>query len=400
MIIFPKQYWCSIGIMVFIISVLFVSCKKQQETTPKVEETAKNSVELNEEEFQLANIVMGTVQERSLGGRIKVNGILDTPPQNIVTISPRLGGYIQSLTILQGQHVHKGDILAKIEHQDVITLQEEYLTGKAKFEQVSAEYQRQQSLSKERISSGSALELARADFLSLKAKTLALTERLKLLGIQPETLEQKGIQSSYSIVSPINGYITTVRANNGKFIAPNDVVCEIVDTKHLHAELTVFETDIPKINEGQHVNFTLIHEQNERKGTVFLIGKEISKERTVRVHVHLDKEDVYLRPGTYLTAFINVEQKTVSAVPDEAIVNFDGKHYIFYAEHHNPEESSELSNGKPHHTFTMKEVQIGIKEGGFTEIRSGDKISLQALTIVVKGAYSLLSKMKNSEEEE
>ena len=44
----------------------------------------------------------------------------------------------------------------------------------------------------------------------------------------------------------------------------------------------------------------------------------------------------------------------------------------------------------------MIEVKTGAKENGFVEIVNNEKLNNQP--IVVKGAYSLLMKLKNSEE--
>ena len=161
---------------------------------------------------------------------------------------------------------------------------------------------------------------------------------------------------------------------------------KIVDTEHLHAELTVFEKDVPKIKLGQKVRFTLANETDERTATVYLIGREISTDRTVRIHCHLDKEDLDLLPGMYLKAYVEAGTQRLSALPNEAIVNFEGKDYVFVAE-------------KEANHFKMLEVTKGISELGFTEVEIKEGLSKESL-IVINGAYDILAKIKNSEEEE
>ncbi|HLC83711.1 MAG TPA: efflux transporter periplasmic adaptor subunit, partial [Bacteroidia bacterium] len=153
----------------------------------------------------------------------------------------------------------------------------------------------------------------------------------------------------------------------------------------LHAELTVFEKDVPKIKLGQKVRFTLANETEERIATVFLIGREISEDRTVRIHCHLDKEDMELLPGMYLKAYVEAGTKSLPALPNEAIVNFEGKDYIFIAD-------------KEVNHYKILEVTKGISELGFTEVTLENGLSSQTM-IVIKGAYDLLAKMKNSDEE-
>ena len=59
-----------------------------------------------------------------------------------------------------------------------------------------------------------------------------------------------------------------------------------------------------------------------------LIGREISAERTVRVHGHLLQEDKNLLPGMYLKGIVETGVATTTALPDKAIVQSAGKSYI------------------------------------------------------------------------
>src|SRR5690606_11521970 len=107
----------------------------------------------------------------------------------------------------------------------------------------------------------------------------------------PNTLTKSNISSVVSIYSPVNGYVTTVNVNIGKYVTPQDVICEIVNTEHLHAELTVFEKDISKISVGQKITFYLVNESSKaRTATVYLINHQISADRTIRIHAHFDAD--------------------------------------------------------------------------------------------------------------
>jgi len=199
------------------------------------------------------------------------------------------------------------------------------------------------------------------------------------------------------VYSPINGYVTEVNVNIGKFVNPTDVLFEIVDTEHLHAELTVFEKDVPKLKIGQKVRFTLANETKERTAIVYLIGREISTDRTIRIHCHIDKEDKDLLAGMYLKAIVETSGALVAALPDEAIVDFQGKKYIFVPTSGEHAEGKNEEIERKH--FAMTEIQVGYSEDGYTEILPSDGLDVNT-EVVVKGAYSILSKMKNSEVEE
>ncbi|TAE30501.1 MAG: efflux RND transporter periplasmic adaptor subunit [Candidatus Kapaibacterium sp.] len=397
-----------------IAAILLVSCGKkdapaEQQESEKHEHTEqKATVELTHDQYRMAGIELGTVEMKNLGSVIKVNGILDVPPQNLVSVSPRIGGYIRSTPLLQGLRVRKGQTLAVVEHQDVATLHQEFLETRSRLEFAAAEFKRQEELQKENINAVKTFQQTTADYKSLQSRFAALTQRLALIGVNGEKLRDNDVSAKYTITSPIDGYVGAVNVTLGQFVSPSDVVCRIINTSHIHAELTVFERDAPKLRVGQRVRFTLANETEERTAKVYLIGREITQERTVRVHAHLDNEDRQLLPNTALKALLELGEQSVPAVPEAALVSADGKEYIFIAaedehEHHHDngekhEESKEKGEKEEKHlTFQMVEVKRGAAAGGFMEIMLPENFNRTATKIVVKGAYSLLAKIKSSE---
>jgi cobalt-zinc-cadmium efflux system membrane fusion protein len=163
-----------------------------------------------------------------------------------------------------------------------------------------------------------------------------------------------------------------------------------VNTEHLHAELTVFEKDIPKLKEEQRVRFTLANESKQRTARVHLIGRQISDERSVQVHCHLDNEDRELLPGMYLTAWIETGNTMVDALPDEAIIQFEEKPCIFIDKGMDKEGN---------HLYEMMPIEKGNSELGFTEVMLPPGFDVQKTAVVMKGAFALFSKLKNTEEE-
>ena len=375
-----------------ILSILFIalivsSCGSKSEEASKDEhhEEEESVVELSPEQVKTINLKLGKLEMKDLSGAIKVNGMLDVPPQNLVSISAPLGGFVKSTELLQGMKVAKGQVIVVMQHPDYIQMQQDYLDTKSQLEYLEMEYKRQQELSKDNVNSQKTLQQAKSQYESASAKNAGLKAKMMLVGINSEKLTSQTIQSAITITSPISGYVTSVNVNIGMYVNPTDVMFKIVDTEHLHAELTVFEKDVPKIKIGQKVRFTLANETVERTATVYLIGREINSDRTVRIHCHLDKEDLDLLPGMYLKAYVEAGTQNLPAIPDQAIINFEGKDYIFVAD-------TEANH------YKMIEITKGISELGYTEINLGNGVSNESL-IVINGAYDILAKMKNSEEE-
>lgn len=370
-------------------SLVLGSCSKKESATSTLAETKdENTITLTREQVAFAEIALGKLEQRQLSGSIKVNGMLDVPPQNMVSISVPMGGFLKSTTLLQGSRVEKGQAIATVENLDFIQIQQDFLEANNQLQLAQAEFERQQALAKENVNAQKTLQQASAQFQSWQVKSHALTQKLKMLNIKPEAVRPESITASITLVAPIAGYVTRVNANIGKFANPGDVLFTLVDTEHLHAELTVFEKDFTKLKVGQKIRFTLVNETKERMATVYLLGREIADDRTVRIHGHLDKEDKNLLPGMYLSARIETGGTTVSVLPEAAIVTYANKNFVFVAD---AETQTTV-------TYSLAEVTLGISEQSFTEVQFVDA-SLAQRSIVVQGAYALLSAMKNQSEE-
>jgi cobalt-zinc-cadmium efflux system membrane fusion protein len=372
-------------------TVLFgVACgnKKNTEVAEKnIDSIAEEIIVLSSTQFNNAGIVLAKPVSQNINQKIKTNGKLDVPPQNLISISAPYGGFLKSTNLLEGMHVHKGEVIAQMEHPDYIQLQQDYLENKSTLTYLKNELDRQQELAKEEINSRKTLQKAKTDFEVMQARVNGLRAKLELINIDVGKLEKGAIQKVVALTSPINGYVTKVNVNIGAFVTANTVLFEIVDTEHLHAEISVFEKDIQHIKIGQKVAFTLANENQERFAKVHLIGREISEDRTVRVHCHLNKEDKDLLPGMYLTAYIDVKANASNTLPNNAFVDFEGKSYVFLL-------SKKLNDS---YAFTRVEVEKFGEEKGFTAFTSTQDLSNK--NIVTEGAYKLLSAMQGGEEE-
>ena len=360
---------------------------------------AAEHVDLTAAQYNNAGIELGKVERKQISGTIKVNGILDVPPQQLVTVSVPLGGFLKNTSLLEGTRVRKGQVIATIENLEFIQMQQDYLEAKGQLEQARADYDRQQILAKENVNSKKTLQQSKTNLTTWQARTSGLREKLKVINLDVAKIENGNLTGTVNLYAPINGYVTEVNGNIGKFMNPSDVLFEIVDTEHLHAELIVFEKDVRKLQIGQKVRFTLANEGKERTATVYLIGREISDDRTVQIHCHIDEEDHDLLPGMYLSALVETGGALVPALPDEAVIDYQGRKYIFaWSEKNATREEEGAGKDQATRRFVMVEIESSHSEFGFSQVVVPD--SILDSQVVIKGAYALLSKLKNNENEE
>ncbi len=347
---------------------------------------------MREDQIKLAGIQTGPVEMKSLGNTLKVNGIISVAPQNQATVSMPLGGFIKSTTLLAGNSVSKGQTLALIENQDFVDIQQNYLEAKNRLVYAEAEFKRHTDLYNDEVYSEKNLQQVTVEYKNLLALVRSLEQKLILIGIDPVSLDETNISSTVSLKSPINGYLKSVNINIGKYVAPTDVLFEILNSDKLFLELTLFEKDADKVAEGQKIKFFINNETEAHEATIYQTGKSISDDKTFRVYATVLKPCKNALPGMYVSALIEESDTRVTALPSEAVVSFDDKDYIFVFDRNKEEE------GKPFTEYRMVEVQKGASKDGYTEVVLPEGFELNAAIVVVKGAYNLLSAKKNAGE--
>jgi len=375
-------------IILLVSSALLMSCGSETKTentaTVAPEET---TVQLTDAQLKNISLTTGKLELKSISSILKVNGTIDVPPQNLVSVSVPLGGFLKSTKLLPGMHIFKGDVIAIMEDQQYIQLQQDYLTTAVNLKYTEADYNRQKDLNQSKATSDKAFQQAEADYTNQKITLKSLNEKLKLIGINPEKLNENTISRSISITSPIDGYVSKVNVNIGKYVNSTDVLFELVNPQDIHLGLTVFEKDLDKLFIGQKVlAYTNNNPGKKYPCDIILIGKDLSDERSVEVHCHFEKYDKSLIPGMFMNAEVEVEPHKAFVIPNDGLVRFEGKEYVF----------TQLENKK----YEMLEVETKNTENGFTQISFADSTDIRSKIFVTKGAYTLLMKMKNTEEGE
>jgi len=366
--------------------LLFAACStKVEKENASAKETAEvtNTVTLTKAQLDLAKLSTGNLGAMQMHKTIKVNGFIDVPPQNMLSVSIPLGGYVRKANLIPGEKVNKGTVLAVLEDASYISLQQDYLTAKSKLVFLEADYNRQKVLNANKTSSDRQFQLALAEFESQKYLVKSLSEKLQLMGIVPAQLSENNISKSIAFKSPISGYVTKVNVNAGKYVAPTDVLFEIMDPSDLYARLVVFENDATAIKKGNKVKFTV----NNKPGTIYdaevhVITPNIENERTTEVHCDLVSKNTGLFPGTFVNAEIELNNVEVRVIPAASIVKWQNKSYVFV-------ETAAA-------TYTMLPVVTGMESRGMVEIVSGIAAMQK---VVTANAYTLLMKLKNSSEE-
>jgi len=373
-------------IIIIFITGLLSACGKK-DNTPSVKDSEavnENTVMLTDAQIQSAGVQFGKVERKDISTILKVNGTVDVPPQSLVSVSMPLGGYLKSTQLLPGMYVRKGEVIATMEDQQYIQLQQDYLVTKSNLQYAESEFRRQKELYETKSSSEKVYQQARMEYDNQKIALHALAEKMELIHLSPATLTESNISRTVQIYAPISGFVSKVNMNIGRYVTATDVLFELINPTDIHLNLRVFEKDIDKLSIGQSVMAYTLHQPDKKYPCeIMLISQALSSDRTAEVHCHFEKYDKILLPGMYLNAEIAVKNHNAFVVPEEAIVSFEGNNFIFLAVTKNE--------------FKMTAVETGVMESGFVEIKNVE--SFADMDLVTTGAYTILMEMKNTSEE-
>jgi cobalt-zinc-cadmium efflux system membrane fusion protein len=364
------------------------SCNTESEptnlTSDRTDQLSANTYNLTSTQFSSSGMQLGKLKEMPFHEIVKATGMFDVPPENRASISTYFGGTVNSIKLLSGERVKKGQLLFNLENPDYVQLQQDYLETKGQLLYLKSDYERQLNLVQDSVTSQKKYLQAESAYTVMQVKFESLRKKLELMGINPNTLTVNNIQTTINIISPIDGYITSVNISRGGYLNPSQTALSIVNTDHLHLELNIFEKDILKVNVGQPISFKLQNDAaKEYQATVHLVNKTVdSKDRTVGIHGHLtdDKLTSRFNPGVYVEAEIFTTSELKSALPQNALVEVDDKYYVL--------ELATSSNDS--YLFNKREVRPGLSYNGYVEILNFQDFPENS-EILINGSFNLIT---------
>ncbi|MEZ0608507.1 efflux RND transporter periplasmic adaptor subunit [Fibrella sp. WM1] len=336
-------------------------------------------ITISEAQFRETGIKLGGPDTLSMGETIQATGKLEAPPDQWASVHAIMGGFVRSAHLVEGDFVHKGQVLAVLEHPDYVKLQQEYLQALAKHSFERQELDRQTELSREAVGARRNLQQSTADFETTKALLASLEAQLAQLHIPLETLRKGTITRTIALRAPISGYVDKVNIRLGQFVNHTDELVEIVGRERLYLELRVFENDIQKVKEGQVVQFTIPQQQTGTlRASVYRVGQAFDPQtKTVLVHANLlANNGARLLAGSYIRATVLVNPRRVATLPEEALVKEGNRSFVYVRQRTDTASA---------YQFKLIPVQTGISQHNQVEVRL--PAGVDAADIVREGAY-------------
>lgn len=372
-------------VTLFVLVSLLIGCseKKVDQKEPEVVASTE-TIALTNEQLQDLQLVLGSAEKKQISSTIQVQGKIDLPPQNIISVNFALGGFLKSTKLIPGMKISKGEIIAVMEDQNIIQLQQDYLLAQSKLTLTKGEYERQRSLYDANAGTSKLMQQAESEMKIQSITSKSLSEKLKLIGINVQQLNENNISGQVPIRSTINGYVSKVHVNTGKYVQPAETMFELIDPDDIHIALTLFEKDLPYVHTGDLVKVQFMQDPSKHyDAEVILVNKNVDDDRTAMAHCHFKQQPANLLPGMFVETTISVLNKQAFVLPEEAIQRFGNKEYVFTTVNKNKVQ--------------MTEVTTGLVQDGNIEITSNADQFMNG-KVVLKNSYKLLGMLKNGGE--
>lgn len=371
------------NLSIIVFALFFIACgeEKSKQAGDLHTEDEHDHVVITKAQFESEQMVLGGLSEIDINQSIKVNGMIDVPPQNKSSISTFIGGYVTKTPMLVGSEVKKGQLLVTLQNPEYVEIQQNYLEIAQQLQYLKSEYNRQKTLYDEEITSQKNYLKAESDYKSNLARYNGLRKKLQMMNIDPKRVEQGTISSSINLYASIDGFVTKVNVSNGTYVSPSDVILEIVDTHHVHLELSVFEKDIMNIKKGQKILFQIPEASDKTfEAEVYLVGTTIDEaSRRVQVHGHVNNEKDNFIVGMFVEAQIITESSKSLGLPQNALIKLEEGTFALVLE--------EEANNEFH--FEKVKLELGEQTENETEILNPN--ALKSKQILIKGIGMLLN---------
>jgi RND family efflux transporter MFP subunit len=351
------------------------------------------------------------VAEMPIGQTVTVNGTLAA--YDHTTLSIKVPGRLQTISIDLGSVVHKGQIIAQVEQQDYklrvqqaeaalaqararLGLSPDGADDRVTAEETGTVRQAKAVLEDAKLKRDRALRLMqqgvipRADYDTADSDYKVAVSRYQdgleeirnrqgLLAQRRSELALAKQQLADTIVyAPLEGVVQEKKASVGEYLAAGAPVVDIVRIDPLRLQVNVPERESHSIRNGQSVRVTVEGDPDSYLGYVKRLSPTISEQNRV-LAVEADvRNNGRLRPGAFVKAEIVTDQtSTAVTVPNTAIVTFAGIEKVIVVESGKAVEKT-VTTGRRGSDWI--EIKAGINVGQNVIVDPGNLQSGQSVT--------------------
>jgi HlyD family secretion protein len=362
-------------------------------------------------------VAVENVEKRTIVETITANGKIQ--PEKEVKISPDVSGEIVELTIKEGDHVEKGQLLLRIKPDTYISQKDRSLAAisstrarlaqsEAQFTQADLAFKRSKQLYDEQTISKSDFEQAEATYTVAKSEVDAA--KFAVISAEASVKEANENLIKTSIYAPMSGTVSMLLVELGERVAGTNLMAgtellRVADLSRMEAQVQVNENDIPRVKLGDTALIEVDAYLDQKfKGIVTEIANSakttgVSADQVTNFDVKIlvvpksyqklvdagDKNP--FRPGMSATVDIRTQSKAdIITVPIQSVTTrTDTTKVANTASQKDVRTIIFVTDGK---YALAKDVKTGIQDNSYIEILSGASVNDR----VISAPFSAISK--------
>ena len=259
---------------------------------------------------------------------LNVTGVVQPDIDRAVPVVSLAAGRVLEIKARLGDTVKKGQLLLRVQSNDVSGAYQTYLKAKNDERLARIQLERAQTLYDKGAIAKSALESAETTQEDAQADLNAATEQLRLLGIDKE--HPSGI---VDVVAPISGVITDQQVTNASGVqglsGPNPFT--ISDLSYVWIMCDVYENDLDAVHVGEYGDIRLnAYPSRVFRGRIDNILPILDPSiRTAKVRIEVANPGL-MRVGMFVAATFYGRQPAVhAAVPASAILHLHDRQWVY-----------------------------------------------------------------------
>lgn len=308
---------------IWTLSVLFlfssIGCVENKEKTET--KTAYVLPDSIARRIEIDSVVKGKVVNTiNLTGKVAYND------EHVAKIFPMISGIAQSSSVMLGDYVNKGQVLAVIRSSEMAGYSTDLITAKANLNIAKKNLDATEDMYKSGLASSRDYITAQSGYEQAKA---ALTKSQKILSINGGSTN-----GSFVVKAPISGFIVEKPLTNNMVIRADNTsnLFTISDLKNVWVIANVYESNIPYIKPGDDVDVTTIsYPDKVFHGKVDKIMNVLDpSNKVLKVRIVLPNPNYLLKPEMF--ANITVNTKSTGAeklmIPSRSLIFDNSQYYV------------------------------------------------------------------------
>lgn len=315
-------------IIVFVLSVVLVSCKNIAEQPI---ENNSDFVEITKAQFESENMVIGEPILFPFSDLLYFTGTIIPSVNGQAQISLPLPGIITKIHCSPGQIISKGSIMFEVSGHGFIDQQKDFAESSAIVARLESDFLRAKELYEQNITTQKDFSFAQSNYYAQNANYEALKIKLVSMGLDVAKIEKGQFYESYTIKSPMSGFISSINAIIGQYIEPQQQIAQIIDENSFKLKLFIFEKNISKIQKGQTVSFYLNADKSIKyKAVINAVGKTIASDsKSIECFAVIDNpKNLNMVSHQFVEGEVYTATDSLLSVPETAVITSENDSYL------------------------------------------------------------------------